>query len=80
MHALRDLGPTKLQPAEQQAVREAADTLLFAETIDAPGAEEAVQSIRSLTDHLQTSERWTAERAERLLEDVLACGPLQPVA
>jgi hypothetical protein len=80
MHALRDLGPTKLLPAEERAVREAADALLFAETIEAPGADEALQSIRSLTDHLQSSERWTPERAERLLDDVLACGPLQPVA
>jgi hypothetical protein len=78
-HALRDVGPTKLLPAERDTVREAADTLLFAETVDAPGAEEAVAAIRSLVDHLETTERWTPERAQRLADDVLACGPVMPV-
>jgi hypothetical protein len=32
-----------------------------------------------LTDHLQDSGRWTAERTARLNADVRACGP-QPAA
>jgi hypothetical protein len=78
METLRDVGPTKLQPAEIQAVRNAADTLLFAQTHEAPGAGDAVDEILSLTDHLEASGRWLQERAGRLAEDVLACGPVQP--
>jgi hypothetical protein len=76
---LAEIGPAKLLPAEQDRIRDAADTLLFSETGDAPGAEHAVRDIDNLTRHLVASGRWTDERAQDLRDDVSACGPLTSV-
>lgn len=73
---LADLGPTKLQADEQDAVREAADTLLFCEDVHAdPAAREALQTVAELAERLVAAERWTPERAEQLRRDIEACGP-----
>ena len=72
---LADVGPTKLQPAEQDLLREAADTLLFSEDITAPAATEALESVDELLDRLVATDRWTSERADRLRDDIAACGP-----
>lgn len=74
---LEDLGPTKLQPAELERVRDAADTLIFASGIDE--TREAMADIDSLTEHLVASDRWSDERAKQLVEDLLACGPVTAV-
>jgi len=74
---LEDLGPTKLQPAEQDRVREAADTLIFASDLDE--AREAMADIDTLVEHLVTSDRWSEERAKQLVDDVMACGPVTAV-
>jgi hypothetical protein len=74
---LEDLGPTKLQPAELDRVRNAADTLIFASGIDE--TREAMADIDSLAEHLVASDRWSDERAKQLLEDLLACGPVTVV-
>jgi len=77
---LDELGPAKLNAAEQDRVRAAADTLLFAEDPrDEPSAD-ALADIEELTRHLTGTGRWSDERARRLLDDVTACGPLAPVA
>jgi hypothetical protein len=79
IRTLDELGPTKLQPGEQQRIREAADTLIFSETIDA--AERAtIADVEALLDHLVESGRWRGERAEEVRADVFGCGPLAPVA
>jgi hypothetical protein len=75
---LDDLGPTKLQPRELERVRDAADTLIFA--VDADEVLPALEDVRELTEHLVSSGRWTEERAETLVGDVEACGPVAPVA
>ena len=75
---LDDLGPTKLQPAEQERIREAADTLIFAATAEEIGP--ALEDVHSLAQHLVASGRWTDERIEQLLDDIEACGPMSPVA
>ena len=67
---LEDLGPTKLQPAEQQIIRHAADALLFDED-----SYEALAQVEDLAERLVESERWTSERARALVDDVDACGP-----
>ncbi|MBX5442439.1 MAG: hypothetical protein IRZ32_13055 [Solirubrobacteraceae bacterium] len=73
---LAEVGPTKLQPAEQDLLRESADTLLFCEDITAdPAAQEALDAVEELLDRLVVTGRWTAERADRLRADVEACGP-----
>jgi hypothetical protein len=74
---LDDLGPTKLQPAELDRIRDAADTLIFAATADE--AQNALADVRELTDHLVAVDRWTEERAEQLLSDLQDCGPVSPV-
>ena len=73
---LADVGPTKLQAAEQDLLRDAADTLLFCEDITAdPAAQEALDKVDELLESLVASGRWTSERAEKLRGDVEACGP-----
>jgi hypothetical protein len=74
---LDDLGPTKLQPAELERIREAADTLIFAASPEEVG--HAIDDVRLLAEHLVAVDRWTDERAEQLLSDLEACGPVAPV-
>lgn len=80
VRTLENLGPTKLLPHEQDLIREAADTLLF--TRGAPTGDdvgEAVTAIEAVAAHLVETERWTAQRASLLVDDVLACGHLEVV-
>jgi hypothetical protein len=74
---LDEIGPTKLQPAEQARVREAADTLIFAADLD--DARAAMADVDSLAEHLVASDRWSEERARQLVDDLLACGPVTAV-
>ena len=74
---LEDLGPTKLQPAEQDRIRDAADTLIFAAGVEEARA--ALEDVDALAEHLVASDRWSEERARQLVEDLLACGPVTPV-
>jgi hypothetical protein len=76
---LDDLGATKLNAAEQDRIREAADTLLFSDDPTDESARRSLDDIEELVRHLTESGRWTDERATRLLDDVAACGPLTPV-
>jgi hypothetical protein len=76
MNMLRQLGPAKLLPSEQSRIRHAADTLLF--SVDPAGdlaAQVACLDISSLGDHLAASGRWHPEHADRLVDDVVGCGP-----
>ena len=76
MRTLRDLGPPKLLPPEQARVRRTADVLVFStELPPTPSAHAALSDLYELCDHLVSTERWTAQRAARLIDDVLACGP-----
>jgi hypothetical protein len=80
VRTLQNLGPAKLLAHEQDIIREAADTLLF--TQDPPAdadAGEAVAAIEAVASHLVETDRWTAERAALLVDDVLACGHLEVV-
>ena len=81
MRTLEDVGPAKLLDSERERIRTAADTLFFSEdlTTDAE-AREAVADMTALARHLVESERWLDESAQKLLADLTACGPLQPVA
>jgi hypothetical protein len=76
VQTLRDLGPSKLLPREQDLIRDAADTLFFTEDVLADeAATEALVAIEDLTTILVEADRWSADRAEQLLSDVVACGP-----
>ena len=78
MKTLEDLGPAKLQPAEQDRIRDAADNLIFSAGFDE--AQTALEDVDTLVEHLVASGRWSSERAQELLQDLLGCGPVAPVA
>ncbi|HWC26998.1 MAG TPA: hypothetical protein VG474_10485 [Solirubrobacteraceae bacterium] len=75
MRTLAELGPSKLLVGEQERVREAADTLLFCESVEADALLQATSDAHELIEHLVASGRWTEERANRLSDDLAACGP-----
>jgi hypothetical protein len=74
---LADLGPAKLQPAEQDRIRDAADTLIFAVTLDEARA--VLEDLDALCELLVATGRWSEQRAADMAQDLLACGPLAPV-
>ena len=79
MRTIEDLGPAKLHGLEQDVIRDAADTLIFAGSRFEDEARTAMANVEALTEQLATSGRWSAERASELFYDVLACGPDAPV-
>jgi hypothetical protein len=73
---LRDLGPAKLLPSEQATIRFTSDTLLFcADLVNDRSARAACAEIYALRDHLVAAGRWSPERGDDLVDEVLACGP-----
>jgi hypothetical protein len=76
LKTLRDVGPAKLWPKEQACIREAADALLLSSDLaHDSAARAALSAIAALSDDLVDSARWSRVRAQRLLDDVWACGP-----
>jgi hypothetical protein len=73
VQTLDELGPTKLLPAEQARIRDAADTLIFATETDE--VRDALRDIGALAEHLLTSGRWLEDRLDALVMNLLACGP-----
>lgn len=81
MRRIEDVGASKLSPAERELVRMSADSLFFCEDLsEDPDARASVSEMTALCRRLVESERWLDESARGLLHDVLACGPLAPVA
>lgn len=79
MRTLQDVGATKLHADEQAQIREAADTLIFAATVEEAGF--GFADARAIAEALVASGRWSDERAAELERDIAACGPeLAPVA
>jgi hypothetical protein len=78
LRTLEDVGPTKLHESEQARIRDAADILIFAASLDEARA--ALADVDALADHLVATGRWSEQRAAELAHDILACGPLAPVA
>jgi hypothetical protein len=70
-----DLGPAKLHDLEQRRIRNAADALIFAGTPDAESLA-ALDDIEQLVQALIRSGRWAQQRADRLAQDIAACGPV----
>ena len=76
MKTLADMGPAKLQPGEQDVVRDAADAMFFAADLEGNlEAAEALSRLGRLAARLVASERWLFETADRLVHDVESCGP-----
>ena len=80
MRTVRDDGPDRLTPDECALVRDAADALLFC---DEPAwtdeARDGVTRVGELAGDLVGSGRWGPDRAEQLLRDIEACGPMATV-
>ncbi len=70
---LEERGAAKLLPAEQARIREAADVLIFA--TDLSETRDTLSDIGLLAEHLISSGRWLEESVDRLVEDLVACGP-----
>ena len=75
MRRLEDASGVKLHDAETAIIREAADTLLFADRLDEPGAAEALLLVERLMRDLAESGRWASESAQALADDINGCGP-----
>ena len=76
MATLREAGPAKLHPDELALIREAADVLLFCDDLEqASDAHDLLGEVITVAEGLVSSERWTVERLERLIDDLAACGP-----
>jgi hypothetical protein len=73
VQTLSELGPTKLLPAEQARIRDAADSLIFAADLDE--SRDALRDMGELAEHLLASGRWLEQRIDTLVADLLACGP-----
>lgn len=79
MHTLTELGPSKLLDEEQDRVRHAADSLLFAAAADDGSAQAALNDAGALCRSLVESGRWEKTTAARLAQDLRSCGP-EPTA
>lgn len=76
MGTLEELGPSKLQAAEQERIRHAADTLIFSTELEHDAdAQTALDDAAELGTALVASGRWGEARARRLVRDVRECGP-----
>ena len=82
MNLMEQLGDAKLHAPEQQAVRDAADALLF--STDVASDEEAKAALNHLDgviERLVDGDRLIPETADALLDAVEACGPhTEPLA
>jgi hypothetical protein len=73
-------GEGALEPAEQQILRDAGDALFFCEDLALDDdARDALSGVTDLAGQLVGAERWDPEIAERVMEDLEACGPPQLV-
>jgi hypothetical protein len=76
VRTLREAGPSKLLPDEQERIREAADQLIFThDPVADDAARAALVDIERLCRKLVESRRWEQERAMRLADDLASCGP-----
>ena len=82
MTLIDELGPAKLHHDEQQAIRDAADALLF--TTDVASDEDAKAALNRLDDMMErlvVAERLIPETSDTILDAVEACGPqTEPLA
>jgi hypothetical protein len=76
MKALADLGPSKFHPFQQEVIRDAADGLLFCEDLAEDSvANDALERFYALAAHLIENDVLTPDTVERLVADVVGCGP-----
>ena len=77
LQTLNELGPSKLQSGEQDRIRDAADSLIFCQDLTGDdSAQDALADTRLLFEILVDSGRWEQVTADRLADDIRACGPV----
>src|ERR1700722_10837871 len=80
LQTLEELGPSKLQPEEQERVRYAADSLIFwGDLLEDDATRDSLEDTELLCEVLVESGRWERVTADRLIADLRACGPELPV-
>ncbi len=82
MTLIDELGPAKLHADEQQAIRDAADALLFALDVATDAeARAALDDLDEVMDRLVATDRLIPETSDAILDAVEACGPAtEPIA
>src|SRR5271168_1249334 len=79
LQTLGELGPSKLQAAEQERIRYAADSLIFcADLLEDDPTRDSLEDTELLCEVLVESGRWERATADRLIADLRACGPALP--
>jgi hypothetical protein len=79
LQTLEELGPSKLQPEEQERVRYAADSLIFCgDLLEDDATRDSLEDTELLCEVLVESGRWERVTADRLIADLRACGPVLP--
>ncbi len=80
IHTLGELGPAKLQPAEQERIRYTADSLvLCADLLEDDAARDSLEDTELLCEVLVQSGRWERATADQLVDDLRGCGPELPL-
>jgi hypothetical protein len=80
MRSIDEDGAAELRADERALVREAADALVFCEVLASDDeARDGLTRVGDLAGDLVGSGRWGPERAEQLLRDIEACGPMAAV-
>ncbi len=80
LHTLDELGPVKLQPAEQERIRYAADSLIFcADLLEDDATRDSLEDTELLCEVLVESGRWERATTDRLIADLRGCGPELPL-
>ncbi|HTW13272.1 MAG TPA: hypothetical protein VME01_11040 [Solirubrobacteraceae bacterium] len=79
LHTLEELGPSKLQPSEQDRIRYAADSMIFcADLLEDDATRDSLEDTELLCEVLVESGRWERVTADKLIADLRACGPALP--
>ena len=80
LDTLAELGPSKMQVHEQDQIRYVADSLILCANLDQDDAtRDLLEDTELLCEVLVESERWERATADRLIQDLRACGPELPV-
>jgi hypothetical protein len=80
LRALDELGPSKLQPNEQERIRYAADSLIFCpDLLEDDATRDSLEDTELLFEVLVESGRWERVTADKLVDDLRGCGPELPI-
>ncbi len=76
LHTIEEIGPTKLHADEQEQIRYTADSLLFCADLRTDDATlDSYENTERMLERLVQGGRWERSTADRLSDDLRACGP-----